>query len=65
MTQLVGAGGYTLTTNTTGAINITSQGAGSNYIVKSAGNNQNMVVGLTNNTDSALILKSSGTNGHR
>jgi len=62
MTQLVGAGGYTLTTNTTGAINITSQGAGSNYIVKSAGTDQNMVVGLTNNTDSALILKSSGTN---
>jgi len=62
MTQLVGAGGYTLTTNTAGAINVTSQGAGSNYIVKSAGTNQNMVVGLINNTDSALILKSSGTN---
>ena len=62
MTQLVGAGGYTLTTNTTGAINVTSQGAGSNYIVKSAGIDQHMVVGVINNTDSALILKSSGTN---
>lgn len=62
MTQLVGAGGYTLITNTAGAVNVTSQGAGSNYIVKSAGNNQHMVVGVINNTDSALILKSSGTN---
>jgi hypothetical protein len=62
MSQLVGAGGYTLITNTTGSINMTSQGAGSNYIVKSAGTNQNMVIGVTNNTDSALILKSSGTN---
>ena len=33
MSQLVGAGGYTLITNTTGSINMTSQGAGSNYIV--------------------------------
>jgi hypothetical protein len=62
ITQLSGSGGYTLTTNTSGPITITSQAAASNYLVKSASNNQHLTVGLLNETDSSLILKSAGTN---
>ena len=62
MSQLVGSGGFTLVTNTSGPISVTSQAASSNYIVKSAGQSQNMVVGVEGATDSSLILKSSGTN---
>lgn len=62
ITQRAGSGGYTLITNTSGPISITSQGAQSSYIVKSAGADQNMIVGVDNLTDSSLILRSSGTN---
>ncbi len=62
LTQLVGSGGFTLTTNTSGPINITSQNATSNYIVKSSGANQNLVLDLQGSTDSSLIIKSAGNN---
>lgn len=62
ISHLTGSGGYTVITNTSGQISMTSRGAGSSYIVDSSGYNQNMVVGVDNFTDSSLILKSSGTN---
>jgi len=62
ISHLTGSGGYTVVTNTSGQISMTSRGAGSSYIVDSSGYNQNMVVGVNNLTDSSLILKSSGTN---
>lgn len=62
MSQLVGSGGYNLVTNTSGSISMISQAASSEYIVKSSGNDQNLTIGLINQTDSALILKSAGTN---
>jgi hypothetical protein len=62
ISHLTGSGGYTVVTNTSGQILMTSRGAGSSYIVDSSGYNQNMIIGLDNFTDSSLILKSSGTN---
>ena len=62
MSQLVGSGGYNLVTNTSGSISMISQAASSEYIVKSSNNDQHLTIGLINQTDSALILKSSGTN---
>jgi hypothetical protein len=60
--QLVGSGGFTLRTNTGGNISVKSQGAGSSYEVDSSGTNQHLTVGLNGNSDSSLIIKSSGTN---
>jgi hypothetical protein len=62
ITQLSGSGGYTLITNTSGPISITSQAASSSYLVESAGNNQNLTIGLMNETDSSLIIQSAGIN---
>lgn len=62
ISQLAGSGGYTVVTNTSGQISMTSQGAESSYIVNSSGYNQNMTIGVNNQTDSSLILKSAGTN---
>lgn len=62
LSQLVGSGGFTMITNTSGPISIVSQAASSSYIVSSAGANQNMIIGVENPSDSSLILKSSGTN---
>ena len=62
ISHLTGSGGYTVITNTSGQISMTSRGAGSSYIVDSSGYNQNMIVGVDNFTDSSLILKSAGTN---
>ena len=59
---LVGSGGFNLTTNTLGNINIISQAGTTNFINKTANNSQNMIIGLENNTNSSLILKSSGIN---
>jgi hypothetical protein len=61
-TQLVGSGGYVLTTNTGGSISVASQGAPSSYIVQSSEPNNNMTIGVQGSTDSSLILQSSGTN---
>ena len=62
MSQLVGSGGFTMITNTSGPISIVSQAASSSYLVNSIGTNQNMIIGVENPSDSALVLKSSGTN---
>jgi hypothetical protein len=62
ITQLAGSGGYTLITNTSGPISITSQAAQSSFIVDSSGADQNMIIGVENETDSSLILRSSGSN---
>lgn len=60
--QLAGAGGYTLLTNTSGPITLTSQAATSNYIVKSNASNQNLTMSLQGATDSSLIIESEGNN---
>ena len=60
--QLVGSGGFSVITNTSGPISITSQGARSSYIVNSNGANQNLTIAVNNTSDSSLILKSSGSN---
>jgi hypothetical protein len=57
---LVGAGGYSLITNTSGPILFTSQAAPSTFSVKSNNNNQHLTLSLDNNTNSSLILKSDG-----
>lgn len=62
MQQLVGSGGYTLRTNTGGNVNVKSQGASSSFEVDSSGTNQHLTLGLNGNSDSSLIIKSSGTN---
>lgn len=62
ITQLAGAGGYTLLTNTRGPISLTSQAATSNYIVKSNGSDQNLRMSLQGETDSSLIIESEGNN---
>lgn len=62
LTQKVGSGGFTVITNTSGTISMTSQNASSNYIVKSSGSNQNLVLDLQGSTDSSLIIKSAGNN---
>ena len=62
ITQLAGAGGYTLLTNTSGPISLTSQAATSNYIVKSNNSNQHLTMSLQGATDSSLIIESEGNN---
>lgn len=62
ITQLAGAGGYLLLTNTNGPISLTSQSATSNYTVKSNNNNQHLTLTLEGETDSSLIIKSEGNN---
>jgi hypothetical protein len=62
LSQLVGSGGYNVTTNTNGPITITSNAATSSYIVKSNSNNENLILDLQNPTDSSIILQSEGTN---
>jgi len=62
ITQLAGSGGYTLLTNTSGPISLTSQAATSNYIVKSNNNNQHLTMSLQGATDSSLIIESEGNN---
>lgn len=59
---LAGSGGFNITTNTSGPINIISQNASSNYIVKSSGNNQDLTLDLQGSTDSSLVIKSAGNN---
>ena len=62
ITQLTGSGGYTLLTNTGGTISLTSQAAESRYIVQSNNSNQHLALSLEGETNSSLIIKSSGTN---
>jgi hypothetical protein len=60
--QLTGSGGFTLRTNTGGSISVKSQGASSSFEVDSSGTNQHLTLGLNGNSDSSLIIKSTGTN---
>lgn len=62
VTTLTGSGGYVLTTNTGGPIQITAQAAASYIVVNSTAANQNLTVGVNGATNSALILQSAGTN---
>lgn len=59
---LIGSGGYSLITNTSGPILFTSQAATSTWNVKTDNNSQNLTLSLDNNTNSSLVLKSDGTN---
>lgn len=61
MSQLVGSGGYNVITNTGGNISVISQGASSEYLVKSIGPNQNFILGLDGVTDSSLTIRSEST----
>lgn len=60
LTQLVGSGGFSVLTNTSGSISLTSQGAGSQLLVKSSSQNQNLVLSLQGPTDSGIIIRSEG-----
>lgn len=57
-----GSGGFSVVTNTGGSISLTSQGAGSEYIVDSVSANQHLSIDLRGETNSSLIISSSGTN---
>lgn len=61
VTTLTGAGGYTLTTNTGGPIQMTAQAAASYIQVNTTSANQNLTIGVNGATDSSLILQSAGT----
>lgn len=61
ISTLTGSGGYTLRSNTSGPISLTSQAASTTMTVDSAGPNQNLTMQVTGDTDSTLFLKSSGT----
>lgn len=62
ITTLTGSGGYVLTTNTGGPIQLTGQAAASYFVVNSTGASQNLTIGVNGATDSSLILQSAGTN---
>lgn len=61
ITQLTGTGGYILKTNTGGSINLTAQAAVSNFVVKTNSQDQDLTLGIDNETNSSLILRSYGT----
>lgn len=61
LSQLVGSGGFNLVTNTSGPITLTSNAATSSYIVKTSGNNQDLVLDLQNPTNSSIVIQSAGT----
>jgi len=63
ITQLSGSGGYLLRTNTGGSINLTAQAASSSFLVKTNSQDQDLIIGIDNETDSSLLLRSYGT-GH-
>lgn len=62
LSMLTGSGGYVVTTNTGGPIQMTAQDAASYLVVNSASANQNLTIGVNGATNSSLILQSSGTN---
>lgn len=61
LTSLVGSGGLLIRTNTGGSVSVVSQGAGSEFLVKSPNSGDNMIIGIDTISDSSLILKSAGT----
>lgn len=62
LSQLVGSGGFRMITNTGGAVSITSQAAGTFIEVNSANQDQNLSLLLNGQTDSTLLIQSSGIN---
>jgi len=62
MFHYVGSGGLYAVTNTGGSISYTSRGAGSSYNVDSSGQDQNLVLALNGDSDSSVVIRSSGTN---
>lgn len=60
--ELAGSGGYHLTTNTGGPIQITAQDAASYLVVNSTTANKNLTIAVNGATNSSLILQSEGTN---
>lgn len=56
-----GSGGFTVDTASGGAISLDAVGAASNFSVASSGTGQNLTFGLTGNSDSQIIVSSSGT----
>lgn len=60
LTQLVGSGGFRLTTNTGGPIDITAQAASSSFILNTNGPGQNMIIGTNNCSNHYVLLKSAG-----
>jgi len=61
LTQLTGSGGYTLLTNTGGSMSLTAQGASSSILVQTDSQDQDLTIGIRNETNSSLILDSAGT----
>lgn len=57
-----GSGGYIVTTNTGGPIQLTASASSSYFIVNTTSANQNLTIGINGATASQLILQSSGTN---
>jgi hypothetical protein len=57
-----GSGGYFVTTNTGGPLTLTSQGAPSSFIVRNYNSTDDLTINLANETDSSVIIKSSGIN---
>jgi len=62
VSTLTGAGGYIVTTNTGGPIQMTAQAAASYIQVNTSGDNQDLIIGVNGVSDSSLILQSNGTN---
>jgi len=62
VTTLTGSGGYIVTSNTGGPIQITAQASNSYFVVNSTEANQNLTIGVNGATASQLILQSAGTN---
>lgn len=62
ISQLTGSGGFTVRTNTSGPISITAQAASATFNVDSNAADQDLTVALNNSTDSAVVIKSAGSN---
>jgi hypothetical protein len=58
---LAGSNGYSLTTNTSGPIQLLARDAPSSFIVDTATVNSNLTIAVTGDTNSKLKLQSSGT----
>lgn len=56
-----GIGGFNATTQTGGSINMTTNGAVSNYTNATINDNQDLTVSVTGNTNSRVVLSSTGT----
>ena len=62
ISNIAGSGGYIVTTNTGGPIQLTASASSSYFIVNTTSANQNLTIGINGATASQLILQSSGTN---